>query len=156
MAFCTTGLQLISVFTGILSWTCKNIRCVSLHVTLHVFTICVWYLRDGVSIPGSHTCAITLNLLVPYPEVIPGYLQSVPIRLKLVTTICGSTPFAPPNHMCRPTPHGAGELPSSIVNWCWCHLRLRIWKSQSVLLTRLKVVFTLCSTSSCTTFTHVS
>ena len=47
----------------------------------------------------------------------------------------GSTPFTPADPVCRPTSYGAGELPSSTVNWFRCHTRWRIHKSQPVILT---------------------
>ena len=76
--------------------------------------------------PGSHTCAITSKLLVPYLELFPGYMQSVP---KMVTTICGKTQLAPAHPVCRPTLHGAGAWPSCLFSLCPCHHRWSLNRS---------------------------
>ena len=69
---------------------------------------------------------------MPYLEAFPGYVQSVPNRSR---PLAWSTPFAPVDPVCRPTSHGAGELPSSTVTWFRCHPRWGIHKFQPVLLT---------------------
>ena len=98
LAFSTSELQLIWVFTGIglLSWTCGNIITrLSLHVSVNDPTVIMWCQRDMASIPRSHTCATASKLIVPYLEAFPGYVQPMS---KQVTSICGEHIICP----CRP------------------------------------------------------
>ena len=109
--------------------------------TLSCVFHCMWVLtfllsacdvRDTAPIPRSHICATTSKLLVPYLEAFRDYVQSM---LNMSHPFAGSTPFAPADSVCRPTSHGAGELPSSTVNWFRCYPRWRIHNSQPVALT---------------------